>query len=320
MEHPARAGAAVALTAGYGEQAREELGPVPDYYSSLVPINTEGNDAMIANLASVNPLGAAADIAATLSEQVNSFRSGEPVGTFRSLAGFLSPPADMALQLVRGQGEFGEAASTRTIISKAAPEFVPFWGTYQDIVDETKPASQLDQGIGATLGRRIVRFSPQRMNMSILNQQAKDRGEEPVTSKLAAAREKARSSWSYLMPGDHMPRQIEDSIKAYYMVQANRALLKEEIKSKYRASWQPTKREPTLSLLQETAIVYDVAAAVIPGFTAEEAPEPIEVLDQYGEEALDKYKSNLEKALYSGKRKADEANRRAAKGRKQAAA
>jgi len=316
-EHPFRAGAAVAMTYGFGQEQEEELGPTPDYYNSLVPINAERGE--VSNVASVNPLGAFGDLLATGSEQVSSLISGEPVGTFRSLAGFLAPPSDLALQIIRGQGEFGEATSIRDILTKAAPEYVPFWGTYADIRDETKPAVQMEQGALDTIQRRVIRFSPQRMNLAILNQQAKERGAaKTVTERMVEAREQARSAWNQIIPGDHMPMEIERSIKAYYTVSEIRAALKDEIKTKHRKSWQPTRREPKLTPLQETAIVWDVLAAQHPDMV-EGVPDPREVFDEYGEEGVIKYRRNIERVLFLGKNRADEAVRRAKQMKKAAA-
>jgi len=313
-EHPFRAGAIVALTHGYGEQAREELGPTPDYYNSLVPTDLAKGE--VANLASVSPLGPFSDVTATLSENLGSLVTGEKVGAFRNLASFLAPQNDLLLQIIRGQGEFGEAASLRDIVTKAGPEFVPFLSLYLDTLDETKPATQLDQGFKATLSRRIFRFTPQRMNLALLNQQAKERGEaKTVTQKMSEARVTARSAWNQLMPGDHMPRAIEDSIKAYYIVQGNRALLKDEIKKHQRESWQPTRRDPKLTPLQEAAIVYDVLAAQHPD-VIDGVPDPRAIFDQYGEAGVDRYRRKIEGVLFKGKRTADEARRKAKQMRK----
>ena len=125
----------------------------------------------------------------------------------------------------------------------------------------------------------------------------------------------ARSAWNQLMPGDHMPRAIEDSIKAYYIVQGNRALLKDEIKKHQRESWQPTRRDPKLTPLQEAAIVYDVLAAQHPD-VIDGVPDPRAIFDQYGEAGVDRYRRKIEGVLFKGKRTADEARRKAKQMRK----
>ena len=315
-EHPARAGAAVALTHGYGEQAREELGPLPDYWTSMVPIRTgEGGGASLANVSSLTPLGGFQSMMTPLVESVSSAWTGEPVGTFKSLAGLLAPQNDLLLQLLRGQDEFGSPASTRDILRAAASQFVPLQSEltlvpfFAELLDETQSAAQLDQSWHATLTRRVFRFTPQRMNLAIMNQQARSRGEKPVTSKLVEYRTKARSAWNQIAPGDHMPRIIEDSIKAYYMVQANRKLLQEEIKKSYRESWQPTRRDPKLTPLQEASIVFDVLLYQHPEMT--DLDDPRTIFDRYGEQGVKTYQRNLEKLLFGGKRRADEAISRA---------
>lgn len=317
VEHPARAGAAVGLSYGYGQQAQEELGDTPDYYSSLVPIDVERG--MVSNVQSISPLAAAGDVVATLGAQAESAVTGDPVGAFRSLAAFLSPPSELAAMIIRGQDQFGQAISIRDVPGEAAPEFVPFWGIYQDVVDETKPAVMMDQGLAATAKRRVLRFSPQRMNLAILNAQGKKRGDsQTVSDKMVEKRNAARSAWNQLVPGEHMPRAIEDSIRAYYTVSELKAMLQDEIKTKYREGWQPTRKTPKLTPLQEAAVVYDVIAKEHPDVIAD-IPDPRDIYDELGEAAVDRYRAKLEAYLFKGKNAADEAIRKAKLAKKAAA-
>jgi hypothetical protein len=317
MEHPARAGAAVALTQGPGEANREELGPTPSYYPSMALVSKKGTVGQVANLGSVNPLGSFGQIMAAATAVARSATGEEPTGPFANLWGYLAPQYDFFTQMIQGRDEFGGEATIKDIVKEQGASFVPFLPITLDILDETKPAVLMDQGIKDTLIRRTLRFTPQKTNLAILNQQAKGRqAGKTVSQKKDAEVKAARAAWNHIAPGEHMPRIIEQSIESYYSVQELRAQLKDELKK--QKDYQPSKREPTLTPLQDAAIVYDLFAARFPE-AVRNAPDPVEVLDQYGEDAVTKYRQNLEKALFRGKYAADKA-RAAAKRKAKAAA
>jgi hypothetical protein len=318
MEHPFRAGAAAAISGAGGQAGQDELGKTPVYYrGKFALLDKEGATGTIADMGSVSPLGPFADFVQTIAAQAESATGGPATGPFLNLAGFLAPQYDAALQLIQNRGDFGEEKTTKAIAIEQASSFIPGLGIFNDMLDETKPAIQMDQGIIDTLKRRTLRFSPQKVNLAILNQQAQERGAAKTVSQRRNEEVKsARTAWNHVDPGSHMPRIVEQSIEAYYSVQEIRSMLKEELK--HQRDYQPSKREPTLTPLQETAIVYDVFSARFPEATRG-IPDPQAILDQYGEAGLNTYRGNLERSLFAGKRAADKA-RAAAKKKAKAAA
>jgi hypothetical protein len=291
------------------EQAAAELGPTPDYYKSLVPYGREGKLGSVANLQSINPLGPIGDFTETATQLANI---SEPMSPFANLMGYLSPPIQSVFQEASQQGTFGQAQSTLDLLKTGlAPSLVPGLGFWQDWHDPTKPAVQMDQDFLATATRRTFRFLPQQMNLAVLNENAKIGGAaQTLTQKMHTYRVEARAAWSQLRPGEHMPRQIEQSIQDFYTVSALRKQLQDAIKTEYRKSWQPNRKTPKLTPLQETAILFDVLSARYPA-RAENLPDPHEIYDKYGEAGVEEYGRNIRSALFKGKNLADQARAKA---------
>jgi hypothetical protein len=271
----------------------------------MVLVSKEGKVGQAANMGSVNPLGTFGQFAATAAAALESATGKKPTGPFLNLAGYLAPQYDFFTQLIQGRDSFGNEITTKDLLKGQGSDYLPFLPMTLDILDETKPAIQMDQGVLDTLSRRTMRWTPQKINLAILNQQGKGRDAPKTVSQRKDAEIKvARAAWNHVSPTLPMPRLVEQSIESYYSVQELRAQLKDELKK--QKDYQPSRREPVLTPLQDAAIVFDVFAARFPE-AVRTVPDPAEIHDQYGDEGVTKYRQNLERALFAGKAAADKA-------------
>jgi hypothetical protein len=312
--YPERAGLITIAASGYGASAREELGDVPDYLQALVPIDKEKGVAFVANMGSVSPTSALSELLTVMYATGASAVADEKMPAFVNLMNYIAPQYQALVGMVQGRGEFGQQEGLRSMTTEnLLGTMIPFWGLGADVIDEERPKTQIDQGLGVTLLRRTVRFSPQRLDLALLNQQAEEGGakktpQQVITEKVT----KARSAWKHISPTTPMPREIERSIQAFQIVSDMRQQLQQKLTDEPGFRPEPGHREAVLTELQEASIVFDVFKARYPDMVAEgDVPDPDTIYARVGEEGMKRYRSALERVMFRGKNLADKAVRMA---------
>ena len=309
MTFPERAALAAVTTAGYGEEEREQLGPVPPYYEALVPLEVDRKEGVgtVANLQSVSPLGPFADLVKVAYGLGRSGVKDDKVDAFNTLFGYVAPQYQSIILMMQGRSEFGGQEGLRTMATRNLGDIIPGWGFLADIRDETKPAIYMEQDFWNTLYRRTFRFSPQQVNINVLNERAAVRGAKTPEQKTNILIKRARSWWSKANPTEPMPRSVEQSIRAFYAYSEARDLKQEAIKKS--GDWHPKRGEhtPKLTPLQDTTLAYDILRAYFPAvIDSEGLPDPQTVAQQQGEAAVEAYGRAIKRVMFRLKEKAQE--------------